>query len=93
MFTLTITNNSTEDLQPLPLPTLSSGDQEVSQVFDIGSDVFGPGDDVGIPPTATVEPGGSVSWRAAWSLDDPSSLTLQAAPSLLYPSATFTNVP
>ena len=93
VFTLTITNNSTEDLQPLPLPTLSSGDQEVSQVFDIGSDVFGPGDDVGIPPTATVEPGGSVSWRAAWSLDDPSSLTLQAAPSLLYPSATFTNVP
>ena len=93
MFTLTITNNSTEDLQPLPLPTLSSGDQEVSQVFDIGSDVIGPGDDVGIPPTATVEPGGSVSWRVAWSLDDPSSLTLEAAPSLLYPSATFTNVP
>ena len=93
VFTLTITNNSTEDLQPLPLPTLSSGDQEVSQVFDIGSDVFGPGDDVGIPPTATVEPGGSVSWRVAWSLDDPSSLTLEAAPSLLYPSATFTNVP
>lgn len=92
VFTLTITNNSTEDLQPLPLPTLSSGDQEVSQVFDIGSDVVGPGDDVGIPPTATVEPGGSVSWRAAWSLDDPSSLTLQAAPSFLYPSATFTNV-
>jgi hypothetical protein len=93
VFTLTITNNSTEDLQPLPLPTLSSGDQEVSQVFDIGSDVVGPGDDVGIPPTSTVEPGGSVSWRAAWSLDDPSSLTLQASPSFLYPSATFTNGP
>jgi len=92
-FTLTITNNSTEDLAPLPLPTLSSGDQEVSQVFDIGSDVIGPGDDVGIPPTATVEPGGSVSWRVAWSLDDPSSLTLQAAPSFSYPSATFTNAP
>ena len=93
VFTLTITNNSTEDLQPLPLPTLSSSDQEMSQVFDIGSDLFDPGDDVGIPPTATVEPGGSVSWRAAWSVDDPSSLTLQAAPSFLYPSATFTNVP
>jgi hypothetical protein len=92
VFTLTITNNSTGDLQPLPLPTLSSGDQEVSQIFDIGSDVFGPGDDVGFPPTATIEPGGSVSWRAAWSMDDPSSLTLQVAPSFLYPSATFTNV-
>lgn len=93
VFTLTITNNSTEDLQPLPLPTLSSGDQEVSQIFDIGSNVIDPGDDVGFPPTATIEPGGSVSWKAAWSLDDPSELTLQAAPSFLYPSATFTNVP
>jgi hypothetical protein len=93
VFTLTLTNGSAEDLQPLPLPTLSSGDQEVSQIVDVGSDVFGPGDDVGIPPTATIEPGGSVSWRAAWSVDDPSSLTLQVAPHLLYPSATFTNEP
>lgn len=93
VFTLTITNNSTEDLQPLPFPAISAGDQEVSQIFDIGSDLADPGDDVGIPPTATVEPGGSVSWRAAWSVDDPSLLTLQVAPNFLYPSATFTNVP
>lgn len=51
MFTLTIINNSVDDLLLPPLPTLSSGDQEVSQVLDLGSDVFGPGDDVGIPPT------------------------------------------
>ncbi|MEV1129273.1 DUF308 domain-containing protein [Agromyces sp. NPDC049794] len=93
VFTLTITNDSSEDLQPLPLPTLSSGDQEVSQIVDLGGDLLNPADDVGIPPTATVEPGGSVTWRVAWSLDDPSSLTLQAAPSLGYPSVTFTNVP
>ncbi|WP_173923328.1 DUF2510 domain-containing protein [Agromyces sp. Marseille-P2726] len=93
VFTLTITNNSAADLQPLPLPTLSSGDQDVSQIFDVGTDVFGPGDDVGFPPAATLAPGESVSWRAAWSLDDASALTLQVAPSLLYPSATFTNGP
>ena len=93
VFTLTLTNNSTADLQPLPLPTFTSGDQEVSQVIDVGSDVFSPADDVGFPPTATIEPGGSVSWRVAWSLDDPSSLTMEAAPNLLYPSATFTNAP
>ncbi|PWC05241.1 DUF2510 domain-containing protein [Agromyces badenianii] len=93
VFTLTITNNSTADLQPLPLPTVSSGDQSVSQIFDIGSDVFASGDDVGFPPTATIEPGGSVSWRAAWSVDDAGSLTLQVAPSLLHPATTFTNVP
>ncbi|GAA1758721.1 DUF2510 domain-containing protein [Agromyces humatus] len=93
VFTLTITNNSTEDLPTLPLPTLSAGDQEVSQIFDIGSEVFEPGDDVGFPPTATIEPGGSVTWQAAWSVDDPGALTLEVAPSFVYPSATFTNVP
>lgn len=91
--TLTLTNGSTEDLQPLPLPSMSAGDQEVSQVVDLGNDLLGPADDVGIPPTATIEPGGSISWRVAWSVDDPSSLTLQVAPHLLYPSATFTNAP
>lgn len=91
--TLTITNNSAEDLQPLPLPSLSSGDQEVSQIFDLGTDLLGPADDVGIPPTATIEPGGSVTWRSAWSLDDPSALTLEVAPTFTYPNATFTNAP
>lgn len=93
VFTLTLTNGSAEDLSPLPLPTLSSGDQEVSQVVDLGNDLLGPADDVGIPPTGTIEPGGSVSWRVAWSVDDTSSLTLEVAPHLLYPGATFTNVP
>ena len=91
--TLTITNNSAEDLQPLPLPSLSSGDQEVSQIFDLGSDLLSPADDVGIPPTATIEPGGSITWRSAWSLDDPSALTLEVAPSFTYPNANFTNAP
>ncbi|WP_136709588.1 hypothetical protein [Agromyces sp. H66] len=93
VFTLTITNDSAEDLQPLPLPTVSSGEQEVSQIFDLGNDLLEPGDDVGIPPAVVIEPGGSVSWRAAWSLDDPSALTLEVAPSFLYPNATFTNAP
>lgn len=93
VFTLTITNNSTENLQPIPLPTLSSGGEDASQIFDIGADVEGNSDDVGIPPTALIPPGGSVTWRAAWSVADPSSLTMQASPSFLYPDAVFTNVP
>lgn len=93
VFTMTITNDSTEDLQPVPLPTLSSGGQDASQIFDIGEDLEGNGDDVGIPPTAIVPPGGSVSWRVAWSVADPASLTMQAAPSFTYADATFTNVP
>ncbi|MFF2275760.1 DUF2510 domain-containing protein [Agromyces sp. NPDC058126] len=93
VFTLTITNGSTQDVALLPLPTVTAGDQEVSQIFDVGSDVFATGDDVGFPPAKTLEPGASVSWRAAWSIDDPTSLTLEAAPSFLYPAVVFTNTP
>ena len=93
VFTMTITNNSNENLQPVPFPTLTSGDQEASQIFDVGEDLEGNGDDVGIPPTAIVPPGGSVSWRVAWSVADPASLTMEASPSFAYANATFTNVP
>ena len=93
VFTLTVTNNSAENLQPVPFPTLRSGDQEASQIFDVGEDLEGNGDDVGIPPTAIVPPGGSVSWRVAWSVADPASLTMEASPSFAYANATFTNVP
>jgi hypothetical protein len=93
VFTMTITNNSTENLQPVPFPTLTSGGQEASQIFDVGEDLEGNGDDVGIPPTAIVPPGGSVSWRVAWSVADPASLTMEASPSFAYANATFTNVP
>ncbi|TYL54003.1 DUF2510 domain-containing protein [Agromyces mariniharenae] len=93
VFTMTITNNSTENLQPVPFPTLTSADQEASQIFDVGEDLEGNGDDVGIPPTAIVPPGGSVSWRVAWSVADPASLTMEASPSFAYANATFTNVP
>jgi hypothetical protein len=93
VFTMTITNNSTENVQPVPFPTLTSGDQEASQIFDVGEDLEGNRDDVGIPPTAIVPPGGSVSWRVAWSVADPASLTMEASPSFAYANVTFTNVP
>jgi hypothetical protein len=93
VFTMTITNNSTENLQPVPFPSLTSAGQEASQIFDVGEDLEGNGDDVGIPPTAIVPPGGSLSWRVAWSVADPASLTMQASPSFAYENATFTNVP
>ncbi|MGR2752817.1 DUF2510 domain-containing protein [Agromyces arachidis] len=93
VFTLTLTNGSAEALQPLPLPTLSAGDQDVRRIVDLGDDLLGTADDVGFPPTAVIEPGESITWRVAWSVDDPGSLTVDAAPHPLYPSATFTNAP
>jgi uncharacterized protein DUF2510 len=89
VFTMTITNNSTENLEPLPFAQLSSGGQEASQIFDITGD----GQDVGVPPTTVILPGESVTWRTAWSVADPASLTMQVAPSFEYEDAVFTNIP
>ena len=89
VFTMTITNNSTENLEPLPFAQLSSGGQEASQIFDITGD----GEDVGVPPTTVILPGESVTWRTAWSVADPASLTMQVAPSFAYEDAVFTNIP
>lgn len=88
VFTLTILNNSTENLEPFPYERLSSGGQEGSQIFDI----MGDGQDVGIAPTTVILPGESVTWRSAWSVADPNSLTMEIAPSFEYDDAIFTTV-
>ena len=88
VFTMTIRNNSTENFEPLPYVQLSSGGQEASQIFDITGD----GQDVGVPPTTVILPGESVTWRSAWSVADPASLTMQVAPTFGYEEAIFTNI-
>jgi Protein of unknown function (DUF2510) len=87
-FTITITNNSSENLEPVPYVRLSSGGQEASQIFDVTGD----GEDVGIPPTTVILPGQSVTWKSAWSVADPNSLTMQVSPSFEYEDAVFTNL-
>lgn len=87
-FTMTITNNSSENLDPLPYERLSSGGQEASQIFDFTAE----GEDVGVPPTTTILPGQSVTWKSAWSVADPNSLTMQVSPSFAYEDAVFTNL-
>ena len=88
VFTLTITNNSTENLDPLPFPRVSSGGTEASQIFDFTDD----GVQVGLPPTNVILPGESVTWQSAWSVADAASLTMQVAPGFEYEDAVFTNV-
>ena len=88
VFSITITNNSTENLEPTPFPRLSSGGQEATQIFDVS----GEGEDVGIPPTTVILPGQSVTWQSAWSVSDPNALTMQIAPSFEYEDAIFTNI-
>lgn len=89
VFTLTITNGSTENVQPVVISTLSSGGTEATRIIDVGAE----GGQVGIPPTTPILPGDSITWQEAWSVDDPGSLTMQTAPSFGYESVVFTNVP
>lgn len=88
VFAITITNNSGDDLEPSPFPQLSSGGQEASQIFDVSAD----GQDVSVPPATVIRPGQSVTWRAAWSVADPNTLTMQVAPNLQYEDVIFTNI-
>ncbi|WP_238476294.1 DUF2510 domain-containing protein [Agromyces mariniharenae] len=88
LFTITITNNSSANLEPLAYSQLSSGGLEGSQIFDTGSPVG----DVGASPSTVILPGQSVSWKEAWSVADPASLTMQIAPSWDYEDAIFTNL-
>ena len=87
VFTLTITNDSSENVQPVVLSRLESGDAEVTRIFDVAAE----GGQVGIPPTTAIPPGDSITWREAWSVDDPDSLTMRTAPSFAYEDAIFTN--
>jgi hypothetical protein len=87
VFTLTITNDSSENLQPIVLSTLSSGGTEATRIIDLGAE----GGQVGIPPTTPILPGESITWQEAWSVADPDSLTMQTAPSFAYESVVFTN--
>jgi hypothetical protein len=89
VFTLTITNDSSENVQPVVLSTLSSDGTEATRIFDVGAE----GGQVGIPPTTAVLPGESITWREAWSVADAASLTMQTAPSFQYEQVVFTNVP
>ena len=89
VFTLTITNDSSENVQPVVVSTLSSDGTEATRIFDIGAD----GGQVGIPPTTAILPGESITWREAWSVADEGSLTMQTSPSFQYEPAVFTNVP
>jgi hypothetical protein len=88
VFTLTITNDSSENVQPIVVSTLSSNATEATRIIDIGAE----GGQVGIPPTTPILPGESITWQEAWSVSDTSSLTLQTAPSFAYESVVFTNV-
>jgi hypothetical protein len=88
VFTLTITNDSSESVQPVVVSSLSSNGREATRLIDIGAE----GGQVGIPPTTPILSGESITWQEAWSVADSGSLTMQTAPSFVYASVVFTNI-
>jgi hypothetical protein len=87
VYSITITNGSSENIDPLPYSQVASGGTEGSQIFDFDNEAG----DVTTYPTTTILPGGSVTWLEAWSISDPENVTYQIAPSYDYGDAIFTN--
>jgi len=87
VFTLTITNDSSENVQPVVFSGLESDGVEATRILDVGAE----GGQVGIPPTTAVLPGESITWREAWSVADSTSLSMRTAPSFAYEDVTWTS--
>ncbi|KQQ06182.1 MULTISPECIES: DUF4190 domain-containing protein [unclassified Rathayibacter] len=87
VFTLTIQNGSGQNLDPFTYADVSSGGVEASRIFDTD----GVAGDISTSPSTVILPGGSVTWKEAYSLADPASIVMQLSPSFDYQDAVFTN--
>lgn len=87
LITVTVTNNSAEPVDVFAFGAMTSGGEEGSSIFDFD----GPEGEIGLPPTETLEPGATVTWKEAWSVADPSDLQYSLAPGFMYDEAVFTN--
>lgn len=85
--TLTLTNGSSEPLEPTPYPQVLSGMAQASPIFDVGGSL---GDSMTIP-TMTLQPGQTIQWNAAYSIKDPADITLEVSPGFEYNNISFTN--
>lgn len=86
LFTITVTNNSTEPVDVFAFGSMVSGGEDGSSIYDFD----GPAGEIGLPPTQTLEPGATLTWQEAWSVADPSDLQFSLAPGFMYDEAVFT---
>ena len=87
IFTLTITNGSSESISLLTYSQVTSAGQPGTNIFDF----LDSGEEIGVEPTGVLEPGQSVTWREAWSVADPNAITLLDSPTVDHVEVTFTN--
>ncbi|AZZ56685.1 hypothetical protein [Rathayibacter iranicus] len=85
VLTFAIKNDSDKAFDPQLRVNVSSGGVEASRIYDYSStEKFE-------EPRTSVLPGGSVTWRQAFSVADPKSLVVEIAADFDRPKAIFTN--
>ena len=87
LFSITITNDSGENLDPLTYSEVSSGGAESTAIFDPGNAAG----NIGTPPQTVILPGGTITWLEAYSVADPASVVFQIRPAFDYNPVIFTN--
>lgn len=88
VYTLVLTNNSTQVLDPMVYATVSSGGAESKAIFDLGNPIG----EIGGSPSTAVLPGQTVKWLEAYSIVDPKAVTFQISPSFAHTKVIFTNI-
>ena len=84
IFTVTMTNGSDENFEPLVMETVTSGGTQLSSIIDMDQDLD-------FAPTATMLPGDTLTWNVGYNIPDMDSLRFQIAPSVLMDEVIFTN--
>lgn len=87
VFTLTITNGSPGSIGLLTYSRVTSAGQPGSIIFDL----LDSGEEISVEPTGVLEPGQSVTWREAWSVADPNTISMVDSPTVDHVEVTFTN--
>jgi hypothetical protein len=91
VFKVVLTNNSDKPLEPTAIASATSGGKPAEYIADIANAEYG---DLGLFPTTSVLPGQTLEWYTAFSVSDPSDITLEISPtSFDYDQAIFTTVP
>lgn len=78
-----LTNNSTENYEPMVYNSASSAGVEAPGIFDVEKNI-------GLPPTTTVLPGKTIKWTEAYSVADAADITLEVSVGFEYDSVIYT---
>lgn len=84
LFEVTLSNGSSDPIDPVLLVDGISEDEAVQQVWDDAHDLNS-------PPDAKLRPGKKLKWKFAVSVKDPSDVSLDVSPTHDHDSASFAN--